>query len=232
MRVLLLEDEEGIRSFVRINLKRQGYEVIETATGIEALKQFQRFPDISLAILDVMLPDIDGFEVCTKIREKDEDVGIIMLTAKSEVADKLEGFDCGADDYIQKPFSPAELIARMKVLQKRLTKSKRENVIKHEPFLLHLEQRSLQKSGEFIKLTPKEFEILKLLMNNVNAAVSRDHILTNVWGKHFIGDLKTVDIHIRRLRKKIEDDPSNPLYLTTVWGHGYLWRCHTCCEKT
>ncbi|WP_028775498.1 response regulator transcription factor [Shimazuella kribbensis] len=226
MKVLLLEDEEGIRSFVRINLKRQGFEVIETTTGEEALTKFHQMDDISIAVLDVMLPDMDGFAVCKQIRQKDTDIGIIMLTAKSQMEDKLEGFDCGADDYISKPFSPAELIARMKVLGKRLKTKKPANVLALAPFTLQLEQRKLDRSGSIINLTPKEFEILKILMEKPNTAVSRDEILNQVWGKHYVGDLKTVDIHIRRLRKKVEDDPSEPIYLETIWGFGYLWRHH------
>jgi DNA-binding response OmpR family regulator len=225
MKVLLLEDEEGIRSFVSINLKRQGYKVVETSLGKDALTIAQQERDIPLAILDVMLPDMSGFEVCKELRRRFPNMGIIMLTAKKQDKDKVEGFDCGADDYVAKPFSTVELIARVKALIRRVARDMQEKqALEVPPFLLSLETRKLYKEGREIELTPKQFSIVKLLMERVNTAVSRNEILNVIWGLDYIGDMKTVDIHIRRIRKKIEDEDSNPVYIETIWGYGYMWR--------
>ncbi|MGK5510134.1 response regulator transcription factor [Brevibacillus formosus] len=227
MKVLLLEDEKSIRDFVRINLKREGYEVIEAGTGEEALGLADQQSDIVIAILDVMLPGIDGFEVCGQLRKKYPRIGIIMLTAKSQELDKVMGLEFGADDYVSKPFSPAELLARVKALHRRLTpipEAEDKNEINIAPFTLLLDERKLTRSEQEIDLTPKEFAIIKLLAENANKAISRDEILTAVWGQFFVGDLKIVDVNIRRIRQKIEDDPAHPAFLETVWGYGYLWR--------
>ncbi|MCM3145454.1 response regulator transcription factor [Brevibacillus sp. MER 51] len=227
MKVLLLEDEKSIRDFVRINLKREGYEVIEAGTGEEALDLADQQSDIVIAILDVMLPGIDGFEVCGQLRKKYPRLGIIMLTAKSQELDKVMGLEFGADDYVSKPFSPAELLARVKALHRRLTpiaEAEDKNEINIAPFRLLLDERKLIRVEQEIDLTPKEFAIIKLLAENANKAISRDEILTAVWGQFFVGDLKIVDVNIRRIRQKIEDDPAHPAFLETVWGYGYLWR--------
>ncbi|BAH41386.1 two-component response regulator [Brevibacillus brevis NBRC 100599] len=227
MKVLLLEDEKSIRDFVRINLKREGYEVIEAGTGEEALDLADQQTDIVIAILDVMLPGIDGFEVCGQLRKKYPRLGIIMLTAKSQELDKVMGLEFGADDYVSKPFSPAELLARVKALHRRLTpipEAEDKNEINIAPFRLLLDERKLIRTEQEIDLTPKEFAIIKLLAENANKAISRDEILTAVWGQFFVGDLKIVDVNIRRIRQKIEDDPAHPAFLETVWGYGYLWR--------
>ncbi|AWX53979.1 DNA-binding response regulator [Brevibacillus brevis] len=227
MKVLLLEDEKSIRDFVRINLKREGYEVIEAGTGEEALDLADQQSDIVIAILDVMLPGIDGFEVCGQLRKKYPRLGIIMLTAKSQELDKVMGLEFGADDYVSKPFSPAELLARVKALHRRLTpipEVEDKNEINIAPFTLLLDERKLIRAEHEIDLTPKEFAIIKLLAENANKAISRDEILTAVWGQFFVGDLKIVDVNIRRIRQKIEDDPAHPTFLETVWGYGYLWR--------
>ncbi|MED1914281.1 response regulator transcription factor [Bacillus thuringiensis] len=227
MKVLLLEDEKSIRDFVRINLKREGYEVIEAGTGEEALDLADQQSDIVIAILDVMLPGIDGFEVCGQLRKKYPRLGIIMLTAKSQELDKVMGLEFGADDYVSKPFSPAELLARVKALHRRLTpipEAEDKNEINIAPFTLLLDERKLIRAEQEIDLTPKEFAIIKLLAENANKAISRDEILTAVWGQFFVGDLKIVDVNIRRIRQKIEDDPAHPAFLETVWGYGYLWR--------
>ncbi|TKI57712.1 response regulator transcription factor [Brevibacillus antibioticus] len=227
MKVLLLEDEKSIRDFVRINLKREGYEVIEAGTGEEALALADQQSDIVIAILDVMLPGIDGFEVCGQLRNKYPRLGIIMLTAKSQELDKVMGLEFGADDYVSKPFSPAELLARVKALHRRLTpipEAEDKNEINIAPFTLLLDERKLIRAEQEIDLTPKEFAIIKLLAENANKAISRDEILTAVWGQFFVGDLKIVDVNIRRIRQKIEDDPAHPAFLETVWGYGYLWR--------
>jgi DNA-binding response OmpR family regulator len=226
-KILILEDEIGIRSFVSINLKREGYEVIEAATGQEAIDKMNQEKDISIALLDVMLPDISGIEVCKYIRDNFDSVGIIMMTAKSQEEDKIEGFISGADDYIVKPFSIKELLMRVSALLRRLKKDeiKKDNsVIESDPFKLDTNKRKLYKNGHEIDLTPTEFSIVKYLMINTKKSLSRDQILDEVWGKNYLYDFKIVDVNIRRIRNKIEDDPSKPKYVQTVWGYGYCWR--------
>lgn len=227
MKILVLEDEFSIRSFVTLNLKREGYDVIESATGEEAIELFNKNPDINMAVLDVMLPGIDGFEVLKYIRNKSQNIGIIMLTARTNEEDKVLGLEYGADDYINKPFSPKELIARIRALIRRVTSV---DIIKEDvekltsgEFTLNFSERKFFKKNEEIELTPKEFEILELFMKNKEKSLSRDEILDRIWGKNYYGDFKVVDVNIRRIRLKIEKDPSNPTYLKTVWGHGYRW---------
>lgn len=224
-KVLILEDETSIRSFVVINLKRSGYEPIEAGTGEEAFEQLRLHPDIKVAILDIMLPDTDGFEVCRKIRASDSQIGIIMLTARTQEMDKVTGLMTGADDYVTKPFSPAELTARIDALYRRLGgEDNAENgEIVHGPFRLNTRNRTLEKSGERIKLTQVEYSIMKMFMDNPGRALSREDILNTVWGRDYFGELKIVDVNIRRLRLKIEDDSANPSFITTVWGYGYKW---------
>lgn len=225
-KVLILEDESSIRSFVVINLKRSGYEPIEAETGEQALDQLRQHPDIRVAILDVMLPDIDGFEVCRRIRASGSDIGIIMLTAKSQEMDKVTGLMTGADDYVTKPFSPAELTARIDALYRRAggMDNPSENGELHQgPFMLNTKNRTLEKYGKRIKLTQIEYSIMHLFMENPGRALSREDILNSVWGNDYFGELKIVDVNIRRLRIKIEDDPTIPSYITTVWGYGYKW---------
>ena len=223
-KILVLEDEASIRSFVVINLRRSGYEPIEAGTGEEALRCIQQHPDILVALLDVMLPDIDGFEVCRRIRATGSKMGIIMLTAKSQEMDKITGLMTGADDYVTKPFSPAELLARVDALYRRIGGGDNsEDAISSGPFLLHLHSRTLDKNGEHIRLTQTEFSIMKLFMNNPGRALSREEILSAVWGEDYKGEVKIVDVNIRRLRIKIEDTPTEPEYITTVWGFGYKW---------
>ncbi len=225
-KVLVLEDESSIRSFVVINLKRSGYEPIEAETGEQAFEQLHRHPDIRVALLDVMLPDIDGFEVCRRIRASDSKIGIIMLTAKSQEMDKVTGLMTGADDYVTKPFSPAELTARIDALYRRTggdTDETDSGELRHGPFRLNTRNRTLEKNGERIKLTQIEYSIMKLFMDNPGKALSREDILNAVWGRDYFGELKIVDVNIRRLRIKIEDDPTIPTYITTVWGYGYKW---------
>ncbi len=216
-KILVLEDEPNIRSFVVINLRRNGYEPIEAENGMAALSQLEKNPDISLALLDVMLPDIDGFEVCRRIRASGSKIGIIMLTAKSQEIDKVTGLMTGADDYVTKPFSPAELTARVDALVRRLgndAADKPSYEISSGPFLLNTRNRTLEKDCKRLKLTQIE---------NPGKAMSREDILRAVWGEDFSGELKTVDVNIRRLRIKIEADPTEPEFLTTVWGFGYKW---------
>ena len=225
-KILVLEDEDNIRSFVIINLRRNGYEPIEAGTGQQALERLKVNPDICLALLDVMLPDIDGFEVCRRIRAAGSKIGIIMLTAKSQEIDKVTGLMTGADDYITKPFSPAELIARVDALIRRLgvDEAEKDSVEVHSgPFLLNSRNRTLEKNGSRLKLTQIEYLLVKLFMENPGRAMSREEILKAVWGADFDGELKTVDVNIRRPRMKIEDDPSTPRHIITVWGMGYKW---------
>jgi len=224
-KVLILEDEVNIRSFVVINLKRAGYDAIEAGTGMEALEKLRQHPDVGVAILDVMLPDIDGFEVCRRIRATSKQIGIIMLTARAQEMDKVTGLMTGADDYVTKPFSPAELTARIDALYRRLGGDSGIDMelINQGPFVMNTRNHTLEKAGERIRLTQVEYAILKLFMQNPGRALSREDILSAVWGRDYEGELKIVDVNIRRLRIKIEDDTANPTYITTVWGYGYKW---------
>ena len=225
-KILVLEDEDNIRSFVIIALRRYGFETIEAATGGDALEKIKMNPDISIALLDVMLPDIDGIEVCRRIRASGSKMGIIMLSAKSQEIDKVTGLMTGADDYITKPFSPSELTARIDALIRRLDIDEPATPtieITSGPFILNTRNRTLEKDGARLKLTQIEYLLMKLFMENPGRAMSREDILSAVWGNDFDGELKTVDVNIRRLRIKIEADPTEPEFLTTVWGYGYKW---------
>ena len=225
-KVLVLEDESSIRSFIVINLTRAGYDVIEAETGEMALETLKEHPDICVALLDVMLPGIDGFEVCRRIRATNTAIGIIMLTARSQEMDKVTGRMTGADDYVTKPFSPAELTARVDALFRRAgggIVAENPGEIRQAPFLLNTSNRTLEKNGERVKLTQVEYSIIKMFMENPGKALSREEILDMVWGRDYFGELKIVDVNIRRLRLKIEDNAQNPTYINTVWGYGYKW---------
>lgn len=224
-KVLILEDEVSIRSFVIINLQRAGYDVIEAGNGEDALELLRRNPDTGVAILDINLPGMDGFEVCRTIRATNKSIGIIMLTARTQEMDKVTGLMTGADDYVTKPFSPAELTARVDAIYRRIGGESNTSAeeLRHGPFVLNTRNRTLEKEGEKIRLTQVEYAIVKLFMQNPGRALSREDILTAVWGREYEGELKIVDVNIRRLRIKIEDDTSNPVYITTVWGYGYKW---------
>ena len=221
-KILVLEDEANIRSFVVLNLNRAGYETIEAGTGEEALEQLRLNPDVRMALLDIMLPDMDGFEVCRRIRASNSKIGIIMLTARTQEMDKVTGFMTGADDYVTKPFSPAELTARVDALYRRTGGEMMDDgEIQQDPFVLNTRKRTLEKNGQRVKLTQAEYAIIKMFMENPGKALSREEILKFVWGENYLGELKIVDVNIRRLRVKIEDDPTNPIYITTIWGYGY-----------
>lgn len=227
-KVLVLEDESSIRSFIVINLTRAGYEVIEAESGEEALERLNQHTDIKVALLDIMLPGIDGFEVCRRIRATNTSIGIIMLTARSQEMDKVTGLMTGADDYVTKPFSPAELTARVDALYRRAGGAvapppETTGEIYQEPFRLNTRNRTLEKRGERIKLTQVEYSIMKMFMENPGKALSREEILELVWGRDYFGELKIVDVNIRRLRLKIEDNAQEPTYINTVWGYGYKW---------
>ncbi len=228
-KVLVLEDESSIRGFIAINLRRAGYTVLETESGEEALERLAREPGVGVCLLDIMLPGIDGFEVCRRIRAGNSRIGIIMLTARAQEVDKVTGLMTGADDYVTKPFSPAELTARVDALFRRsgVGESEPLNVSRGElvqpPFLLDLESRALEKNGQRIRLTPLEFSIMRLFMENPGKPLAREKILDAVWGKGYFGEMKIVDVNVRRLRSKIEDDAQDPKYILTIWAYGYKW---------
>ena len=225
-KVLIMEDEVNIRSFVVINLKRAGFDVIEAGDGQEALDRIAENPDVGVAILDIMVPgDMDGFEVCRRIRATNKKIGIIMLTARTQEMDKVTGLMTGADDYVTKPFSPAELTARIDALYRRIggDPNAASELLTQGPFVMNTRNHTLEKAGNRIRLTQVEYAIMKLFMQNSGRALSREDILSAVWGSDYEGELKIVDVNIRRLRIKIEDDTANPTYITTVWGYGYKW---------
>ncbi|CCJ32721.1 MULTISPECIES: response regulator transcription factor [Caloramator] len=223
-RVLIVEDHEEIRGFIKINLKREGYDVLEAEDGEKALDILKKNDGIDIAIVDLMLPKIDGFYVCNKIREKDPFIGIIILTARSQEADKIAGFSKGADDYVVKPFSPKELVARVDSLFRRVSMIRRNNnEIFMYPFKVDFNSRKFFKEDKEIELTYIEFELLKLFINNPNKAFKRDEILNIIWGEDYIGSYKIVDVNISRLRQKIEDDPTCPKYIKSIRGYGYRW---------
>ncbi len=230
--ILVAEDEAAIREFIVINLMRSGYKVTQAENGLQALDAYNSADEeIDIAILDIMMPEMDGLAVCKEIRSKNENVGIIMLTAKTQEMDKITGLMMGADDYVTKPFSPSELMARVDALYRRVgiaNKSSEktndsEYILRSGEFALNLRNRTLTKNGVLIELTQVEFQIMEYFLSNQGAALDRNDILTHVWGENYFGEDKVVDVNIRRLRMKVEDVPSNPVHLTTVWGMGYKW---------
>jgi len=225
IKVLIVEDESSIRKFLSINLNRESFEVMEAASGEEAL-DIIRTVQPRVIVLDLMLPGIDGFEVCQSVRKAIPNIVIIMLTAKSQDMDKIMGLELGADDYMVKPFNPLELIARIRANLRKIDNAKGQlkKTISIREFELDLEAQKFYKRGIEIELTPIEFSMMKMFMEGNNKAFSRDEILNIVWGKNYFGDMKTVDVHVRRIREKIEDDPSNPRIIETVWGVGYRLR--------
>lgn len=222
-KILIIEDEESIRGFLKINLKRNGYEVIEADNGELGVKLALKEKP-AIIILDVMLPGIDGFNVCKIIRNEDEKVGIIMLTAKSQDLDKIMGLEYGADDYIIKPFNPMELLLRIKALLIRISDYEEKKGIIQGKFKLDIYAKRIFKNNKEIDLTPKEYSIIKLFIENPNKAFSRDELMDLVWGEDYIGDPKIVDVNIRRLRSKIECSSLNEKFIETIWGFGYRWR--------
>ncbi len=230
-KVLVAEDEESIREFIVINLTRSGYVVEQADNGLEAINKFKMdVQGYDVAILDIMMPEMDGLTVCKELRSISNDLGIIMLSAKTQEMDKVTGLLFGADDYVTKPFSPSELMARVDAVYRRveMTRGIRKNdnlsdCITLDEFELNLRNRTLLKSGIMIELTQVEFQIIEYFFKNPNAALSRNDILKQVWGANYFGDEKIVDVNIRRLRMKIEDNPSSPTRLVTIWGLGYKW---------
>ncbi len=223
-KVLVLEDEENIRSFVVFNLKKSDYETVEFEKGNDAVQYMQDHSDVAIAILDVMLPDISGFDVCRKIRATGKRTGIIMLTAMSQESDRVTGLMTGADDYVTKPFSVAELVARVDALYRRMNGAAfDDSKIKVGDFTLDMRSRELLRNGERIDLTQVEYLIIKAFFDNRGKALSREEIVSLVWGKDYHDDLKVVDVNIRRLRLKIEKNAAMPNHIVTVWGYGYKW---------
>lgn len=227
-KILVCEDEDTIRDFVVINLKRAGYNVVDVNCGEAALEYFQYGKgDFDIALLDVMMPGIDGFSVCKKLREISSTLGIIMLTARTQEMDKVSGLMIGADDYITKPFSPSELTARVDAVYRRVCMSfvKDENsfIMKSGPFHINLQSRTFYKDNQQIELTQVEYQIMEYLFKNRNTALDRKTILHHIWGETYFGDDKIVDVNIRRIRMKIEENPSSPEYIITIWGYGYKW---------
>lgn len=227
-RILVVEDEQNIREFVVINLKRAGYEVTEADSGESALTLYeQQGGQFEIVLLDIMLPGVDGITVCQRIREKNSRVGIIMLTAKSQELDKISALTTGADDYVTKPFSPSELVARIDALFRRVSAVRDEHGSAEEiisgDFTLNVRSHVLSRGDSVIELTQVEFQIMEYFFQNAGEVLSRVSILHHVWGEGYYGEEKVVDVNIRRLRMKVEEDPSNPKHILTVWGLGYKW---------
>ena len=227
-RILVCEDEDTIREFVVINLQRSGYTVVDVNCGEEALRVYdEQNGDFDVALLDVTMPGMNGFTLCKKLRERSETLGIIFLTARSQEIDRVGGLMMGADDYVTKPFSPSEVVARVDAVYRRVSmvagKPKENAEIRSGPFVLNLKSRTLIKNGKNIDLTQVEYQIIELLLKNKGSALDRNKILTEIWGENYYSDVKIVDVNIRRLRIKVEDEPSMPVYIQTVWGYGYKW---------
>ena len=227
-KILIVEDEEAIRSFEAINLKRVGYTTVEAGSGEEALAIYDAEPDFDIALLDISMPGMDGFALCEELRRRSQKIGIIMLTARTQEMDKISGLMKGADDYITKPFSPTELLARVDSLYRRVGMNTAaapvvSDEIKLGDFVLNTRRHTLTKRGKNIELTQVEFQIIEYFFTNPDTALDRTDILTKVWGTNYFGEEKIVDVNIRRLRMKVEDEPSVPKYLMTVWGMGYKW---------
>ncbi len=228
-KILVVEDEAAIREFVVINLQRAGYDVTEADCGERALELYSDNKDFDVVILDVMMPGIDGISVCKELRKMSSEVGIIMLTARTQEMDKVTGLMIGADDYVTKPFSPSELVARVDAVYRRIAvaQMRADNKFKEEiklgDFVLNMRNRTLLKRGKPIELTQVELQIIEYFFSNPSTALSRTDILNHVWGKEYISEEKIVDVNIRRLRMKVEDEPSMPKHILTVWGLGYKW---------
>lgn len=228
-KILILDDEDPIRQFMKINLDYQGYQTVEAASGEEALRIFDEEKP-AVAILDIMLPGISGYEVCEKIRDKSPMTGIIMVSAKSQDIDKILGLEKGADDYIIKPFNPQELILRVKSLMRRVNLNPSDQSdnevksLKDGPFTLDIYSKTFYKNNQEIDVTPTEFTILEYFIKNKGKAMTRDEIMKETWGDNYSNDTKIVDVNIRRIRAKIEENPAKPEFIETVWGTGYRWK--------
>ena len=225
MKILVVDDETLLVKGIRFNLQNEGYEVITGANGLEAVRLVQE-ESPNLVVLDVMMPEMDGLTACSKIREF-SNVPIILLTAKTDDMDKLMGFDVGADDYLTKPFNILELKARIRALLRRTTASgteSKENVLSIGTITLDLDARNAFRSGTLADLTAKEFDVIEFLMKNPNRVYSREALLDTIWAYEYRSDIRTVDVHIRRLREKLEENPAEPQYILTKWGVGYYFK--------
>lgn len=224
VKVLVVEDEVSIRKFIAINLERSGFEPLEAENGERAL-EMAASEKPAVMVLDVMLPGIDGFEVCAKMRTEMPELIVIMLTARGQDIDKIAGLEIGADDYIVKPFNPRELVARIRAILRRTEsfKANENTLLTFKNMRMDLNAQQFFKNDQEVELTPTEFSILKLFLSNIGRALSRNELFNSVWGKNYFGDLKTLDVYIRRIREKIEENPSKPQYIETVWGFGYRW---------
>ena len=229
-RVLVVEDEASIREMVALNLKMAGWEVVEAPSAERALELMHHGEECDAALLDIMLPGMDGLSLCETIRRENNEIGIIIVSAKGQESDKIRGLSIGADDYITKPFSVSELVARLEALSRSIKRggvpakpAEEQEQLISGPFVLDEKSRMLYKNGTAIDLTQVEFQIMELFFRNPGTALVREKILEGVWGKNYFGDVKIVDVNIRRLRMKIEDEPSSPQHILTVWGYGYRW---------
>ena len=224
MKILVVDDEALLVKGIRFNLQNEGYDVITGSNGLEAV-QLAKDPAVNLVVLDVMMPEMDGLTACSKIREF-SDVPIILLTAKVDDMDKLMGFDHGADDYITKPFNILELKARIKALLRRssTTQKTNTNILAIGDIRLDLDARNAYVSGKLVDLTAKEFDVVEYLMKNPNHVYSRENLLDTIWCYEYRSDIRTVDVHIRRLREKLEENPAEPKYIMTKWGVGYYFK--------
>ena len=230
-RILIAEDEKAIREFVVINLQRAGYETVEAGSGDEALALYNRDGGrFDVAVLDIMMPGLlSGLDVCKELRRKSGNIGIIMLSARAQEMDKVSGLMMGADDYVTKPFSPSELVARVDAVYRRVALAGKNGgkdageEIQSGEFVLNLRNRYLTRRGVQIELTQVEFQIIEYFFTHPGTALSRTDILHHVWGGAYVGEEKIVDVNIRRLRMKVEDQPSAPRHIVTVWGYGYRW---------
>ena len=225
--ILIVEDENSIGEIVELNLKLANHSTTRVTTAEEALELINNGRNFDIAILDIMLPGMDGIQLCGEIRKRDGHMGVIMLSAKSQERDKVSALSTGADDYITKPFGVQELVARVESLLRRIKRDAQpeqdEEILQSGPFTLDLKSRILYKNKQMIDLTSVEFSIMELFFKNEGMALTREKILEGVWGENYYGDIKIVDVNIRRLRIKIEEDPSNPQHIVTVWGYGYRW---------
>ncbi len=224
MKILVVDDEKLLVKGMKFNLENEGYEV-ECAYNGAAAVELAREGKFDLIILDVMMPEVDGLEACMRIREF-SNVPVIMLTAKSEDADKLMGFECGADDYLTKPFNVLELKARVRALLRRAAGVQRSRgaLLTAGNLVLNTEERTALRGGEAVELTAKEYDLITLLMRNPRRVYSRENLMNVVWGYSYAGDYRTVDVHIRRLREKLEQNPAEPEHIMTKWGVGYYFK--------
>lgn len=225
--ILIVEDEISIGEIVEINLKMAHHDVTRVTNAEDALTLINGGRRFDVAILDIMLPGMNGIYLCEHIRKNDDKIGIIMLSAKSQEYDKVTCLSVGADDYMTKPFGMQELLARVESLLRRLNRTgalpANDEILQSGPFTLDLKSRVLYKNKQMIDLTSVEFSIMELFFRNKDTALVREKILEGVWGDNYYGDVKIVDVNIRRLRLKIEEDPSNPQHIVTIWGYGYRW---------